>query len=774
MKKKPQFKSKFVCACLLFLLTIALLRFTPIVTATPTLQTETVTMVKDFGTANLNAITQTSNGTVIAGVDGDFYVSTDDGTTWTMTQNNTGTSNFLTMTSSMDYIFAANQTGMTCDIWKSADYGKSWTLVIDNSPKVWRLAELSNRTLLINTYADSGVNDLIYKSDDYGDTWSVFYNFTGYPDFSTHIHSVCVDPYTNDIWVATGDTTALILKWNATANDWIKVRVGTVNDLDTDILFDADWVYLIPDTDQDVLRLPKTAIDMTEAVVVYNTYSDDAVSGGYAYSMMGAVFDDGLMVIGTDYETVQATWDGDHWLKLFQSTYTGSGAWRIDYITKKRNTFGFWYFINDYNNKIYRASTTKEQVRTRWFTIFMDYYGSYNKENIVIPAADKGEYDFNLSTQDITQFKLSIVGAEIGNYIVNPSFETNTSHWTTNNYCAAQGRTTYQSNSGLYSYNVNKTKNDYAASWAMTTWNNDSFKQYDTAETIIFSCYYRANRSMTSMLKINIGYFFNGVFATVGTSTTVSPTTSWQRAVLAIPFPSGVTHQIGARISLLKSTSYNAAYYIDAIQLERKIIGGIDSEINDGNSIVLRPYTAPSVSTYSEGRTAQVHNVTVTPVGLPTITYIGLLPDEQSHDYVFSKTSSLFQIAVSINATGQCVLILTYEVPISASGKYVLDVYVQRDFIPALGTVNINSENKSTNLLGQTSWQLPYGTYDIIAYQGTDKQSVTLLLNGDTSKTFNFITPPSSRTSMIVPLVMLLGFGFLIFLFYPRLFRRRK
>jgi hypothetical protein len=112
---------------------------------------------------------------------------------------------------------------------------------------------------------------------------------------------------------------------------------------------------------------------------------------------------------------------------------------------------------------------------------------------------------------------------------------------------------------------------------------------------------------------------------------------------------------------------------------------------------------------------------------------------------------------------------------IASAGKYVLDVYVQRDFLPALGTVNINGENQSTNLLGQTSWQLPYGTYQITAYQGTEKQSVTLLLNGDTSKTFNFITPPPKLPKfnplnlLAIPLIAIA-----IATAYLTLFRRRK
>jgi len=111
----------------------------------------------------------------------------------------------------------------------------------------------------------------------------------------------------------------------------------------------------------------------------------------------------------------------------------------------------------------------------------------------------------------------------------------------------------------------------------------------------------------------------------------------------------------------------------------------------------------------------------------------------------------------------------------SASGKYILDIYVQRDFLPTLATVEILGENKSTDLLGKTSWKLPYGTYTITAYQGVDKQSITLLLNGDTSKTFNFLTPPLSPSyGNPISWLALIRIAISVTVFYLRVFKRRK
>ena len=110
----------------------------------------------------------------------------------------------------------------------------------------------------------------------------------------------------------------------------------------------------------------------------------------------------------------------------------------------------------------------------------------------------------------------------------------------------------------------------------------------------------------------------------------------------------------------------------------------------------------------------------------------------------------------------------------SASGKYTLDVYVQRDFLPAPGTVNINGENQSTNIFGKTTWQLPYGTYTITAYQGTENQTIILLLNGDMSKTFNFTTPVKPISNSLWLLAMILAAAFLTFAYFTLFTKRRK
>lgn len=77
--------------------------------------------------------------------------------------------------------------------------------------------------------------------------------------------------------------------------------------------------------------------------------------------------------------------------------------------------------------------------------------------------------------------------------------------------------------------------------------------------------------------------------------------------------------------------------------------------------------------------------------------------------------------------------------------KYVLNVLVVKDSFPVIATVTVNGELQTTQLFGLTTWQLPYGTYNITAsLQGFPSQTVTILLDQNMAKTINFVTPPQT------------------------------
>jgi hypothetical protein len=103
----------------------------------------------------------------------------------------------------------------------------------------------------------------------------------------------------------------------------------------------------------------------------------------------------------------------------------------------------------------------------------------------------------------------------------------------------------------------------------------------------------------------------------------------------------------------------------------------------------------------------------------------------------------------------------------SASGKYTLTVQVLSNYLPTSAIVQIQNVNQTTDLLGRTSWLLPYGSYDLRAFYGEQKQSMTVLLNEDKTVGFNFIVlpKPPNFTPLIAVLVVIVAALMLFFLF---------
>jgi len=127
------------------------------------------------------------------------------------------------------------------------------------------------------------------------------------------------------------------------------------------------------------------------------------------------------------------------------------------------------------------------------------------------------------------------------------------------------------------------------------------------------------------------------------------------------------------------------------------------------------------------------------------------------------KTSGAFIISLD----------LILESPTAASGKYSVNIIALKDGLPTATTVIINGENQ-TSPTGITLWQLPYGTYTIHIYAAGTNQTAQLLVNSDTTKTFNFITPidvnNSSPLATIGGLLLVLAAFLAVYYF---LFKRR-
>lgn len=402
----------------------------PQANATPTLQSGIVEVYTFSG--DLKGVDVTSNGTVFALVDSDVFCSFDNGVSWVKKLDNTGTISVVRLirVDSQNHVFVALSNGSGAyyhnSIFRSTNYGVAWTKLLDDIPLIWRLAEMNNGTLLMNTYS-LNINSLIYKSDNGGSTWSVWQNLTSWGN--GHIHFVRVNPYNNDIWVGLGDKSLsnvpTIARWESGTSSWTIIYNSTTDWMYTDAIFDATHVYLLPDrSSYSIQKLPHRGA-WADKVAVMDLYSDDTTSPtGIPYSMMGAVYDDGLMLVPTDRETVYASVDGVRWLKIFQTTYSGSGAWRLDYISQRRDSNGYWYFINDYTNKVYRASINADDIRKVLSQKYNTALGTIANDKVIIPVENNTRISINLTNSLASKFVVSMVGLTKGNLLENPSFET--------------------------------------------------------------------------------------------------------------------------------------------------------------------------------------------------------------------------------------------------------------------------------------------------------------------------------------------------------------
>lgn len=722
MKLKMFCLNRFVPVCLLLLLGVGLFSaVVPQASAAPTLQSKIVE-VKDWGTENLSAIDITSNGTIIVAVDNDFWRSDDHGESWTKVKDHVPGSSFFVHITTNDIILAQNgsaSASLINDIWKSSDYGNTWNLVIDNAPKSWRLAEMSNGTLLINTYAAVANLGWIYKSDDGGDTWQIFYNFTGFPGFTTHIHCIRVNPYNDDIWVATGDAAGSpILKWSTTAGNWIYIKnASDSTDIYTDILFDSKYVYFIPDTATSLKRMPFDSVSWSDAVEVLNILGDDTTTPtGIYYSMMGAIYDDGLMVIGTDRETIYATADGERWLKIFQTTYTGSGAWRIDYISQRRDPNGYWYFINDYTNKVYRASVNANDVKLLFNEEYNDYLGTKTANQWRIPVSNGSKISFNITSYNPQTFHISIVGLSKGNFITNPSFETgNLSGWTVSG-SGSYAVTTADKQHGSYSLQINKSKTDTSDFILEST---ASAHLYEYGECWWGRVYIRANRTMTDIFKIQIGYYdSNNVFQALITQLETARTYWYVTTTAGMLRKSTEYPRLYIRFIIGKSSVYDVKYHIDTTLFQRKVRTYVVNKVDNGNTIVYKLGSNPTYDSSLIG-IVNTENVSIDVSDpYPDISYNGVLSEGESKDYIFALSNRNFDLTINVAGSGQVLIILTFSYPKEAfvlfSNAELLSEVLENEKLTL--TINSPSGTTSTTLVyvgdkgnatevwGATSW----------------------------------------------------------------------
>jgi hypothetical protein len=155
----------------------------------------------------------------------------------------------------------------------------------------------------------------------------------------------------------------------------------------------------------------------------------------------------------------------------------------------------------------------------------------------------------------------------------------------------------------------------------------------------------------------------------------------------------------------------------------------------------------------------------MSPITVPTSTYFSVngVWKHFSEEHTFSTVERINGIWYFDGKTFDEV-----EGEVSSSGKYLLVVNVRCNNLPAEGIVEINGVNRTT-LLSLCVWELPYGTYEVHAFFGSQKQSMTVLLNENKTVGFNFIVlpKPPNFTPLIMVLVVILV-ALMLFLLFSR------
>lgn len=640
------------------------------VQAAPTLQSKIVATTSISG--DVKAVDVTTNGTVFANVDSDVYRSVDAGVTWTKVLDRPSGFVYFLRVDSQDRIFSAsyNSTGGTWhnDVWLSQDFGATWTLVISAVPKVWRLTELSNGTLFINSYA-TGYANVIYQSDDGGVNWFVCFDLTSWGN--DHVHFVRVNPYNNDIWVGLGDKNLATIPTVARSQDdgstWTFLYNTTSDWMYTDVIFDSAYAYLLPDRSASkIQRLPHRGV-WADKIDVFNIGADDyTVPSGIAYSMMGAVYDDGLMIVPTDRETVYASVDGVRWLKIFQTTYGGSGGWRLDYVSQRRDVNGYWYFINDYTDTVYRATVTAVDFGIQFGVLHNEYFGAFGNETMQIPVENDTRISLNITSQPVgTKFQVSAIGLTKGNFISNPSFETgNLTGWTMGGDAAGYAVTNVDKYDGTYSLQINKTIADSGDFWIQTP---SPISLYDYSEYWFAFSYIKANETGITA-QIEVGYYANGVWTLVGTRYSGVQSTSWTKRT-TIAQRSQTLRQVYVRFIAQLNPICNYTIYFDTTLLERKVSNYRINKVNNGDTIVYKTdKSTPTASTALYGYT-ETKDVNITLSSYTeTISYVGNLSEGARKDYFYTLNSFIFDIYVRVGGSKQILLIVTYSYPTAVYG----------------------------------------------------------------------------------------------------------
>ena len=587
---------------------------------------------------------------------GKLWKSLNRGVTWTEIGDPTWTFIYGIYVDSRDYVYA--QPSAT-KIYRSTNQGSDWTLVLNSTNRLWHWDEDSSGRLYANDYDNSApTTAVVYRSNTDGSAWEVWYNLTGQV---WHFHTVDVAP--NDyVFVSTGDTHrgadyGSIRRWNGTTWEII-VQQDRLNEADeqrytqpTTIWFMDNDAYFGCDEWRHIIKMPITGSWSEHETVL------DVLSIGIARSIFDSVNIDGIVFLeDASGGCVFATWDGKHYVKLFDSS---DGIEDFSH----RQSFPF-YFTTQTNGALYRIDyMTREDLVNIFYHLCNSARGLVINEDTYIleQRVSNGTNYADLTNVALTDVQASIKGlTHEKNYLSNGGFESgDTTNWTIavggSSYISVVSDEQYQ---GTYSAKINITGAGSA-----------SIEQVVTVyphEFLLLTFALKVDEAKANMMYLCV---MNDTGGETLWQDLWAGTTIWVSRTLAVPLVYNVTWQ--ARLKFYFPFAVTGARWVDAFMAkkpEASFLLKSDTEDSGAFEQFLN-------DTYTDSGTTETLNPTLTING-QEVSHSGELSNgtESSATSLSSILTGAVQVQANIQGSGQAILKLNgtrllYEDSIILEGR---------------------------------------------------------------------------------------------------------
>jgi len=543
--------------------------------------------VNEIATAptGVDCVDTDSEGRVFVLANNDVWRSLDQGVTWTKVldmPDAAPTYTLLIYVAENDYIYADmfNQSGVQdYYLYRSVDHGGTWTKVLHDHVKCWEMDEMSNGSLFMNTYATD--HNWIYSSTN-GSAWTVFSNLTDLGWGITHMHALGVDDYTDEIYIVTGDGQykMVVARWNTTVLDWDIIGNSTTPANEwgfTKIMFDETYVYFLCDGQTCNYRMNKNGTSHQDFRAISDVRWGGVIGANFVFGYYHQEND--VYLYSTDDGQVWGSWDGEHWVKIFD---LNGDAHKLFDISHRRPLF-----MSDMEaKKLYKIDVTKEDIVQLYYTQHNQYRGSVTNEATYVAEQRlwNGTNYLDLTKVGLSNVEASIKGLSRTNYAPtgNSGFEWgNKTGWGEGGSPngAIDSVTKY---AGNYAYNISKSSGDGFVSTLYV----DSYINGLQGDIYVISFYYKANASVQGAMEL---YFENGTGTTKLYRHLTSPT-SWTRYTFFFPLDSASSSAKWR----LKFEKKAVTHWVDSILMLKLEVG------------IARWETASESFTYFEGLSSVV------------------------------------------------------------------------------------------------------------------------------------------------------------------------